>query len=212
MTKINDSNISLRETYKIKHSTNKIVVARGNPNADLMIIGEAPGAKEEEIGQPFVGRSGKLLDQLLLNSGVDISLDVYFCNVVKCRPPKNRRPTKIEVEENLPWLHQQIKLVDPNIIVLVGATAVESILRIKTRISNIRGEWIKWEERLVMPVFHPSYLLRNPSKKEGMPFNLTQSDFLKVKEKIDYSEDSLNMSFLSIKEGQTLPHHCDNGK
>ena len=212
MTKINHSNSSLRGICKVEDSTNKIVVARGNPNADLMIIGEAPGSKEEEIGQPFVGRSGKLLDKLLMNSGIDISLDVYFCNVVKCRPPKNRRPTKIEVEENLPWLHQQIKLVDPNIIVLVGATAVESILRIKTRISIIRGEWIKWEERLVMPVFHPSYLLRNPSKEEGMPFNLTQSDFLKVKEKIDYSEDSLNMSFLSIKEGQTLSHHCDNGK
>ena len=184
MTIKNDSEISLAEVYKSDNSTNRIVVARGNPHAELMIIGEAPGAKEEEIGLPFVGRSGQLLDKLLVNSGIDIALDVYFCNVVKCRPPNNRRPTKIEIRENLPWLYQQIKLVDPYIVVLVGTTAVESILRIKTRISIIRGKWINWEERIVMPVFHPSYLLRNPSKKEGMPFALTQLDFLKVKEKI----------------------------
>ena len=212
MTKINHSDISLCEVSKFDNSTNKIVVARGNPHASLMIIGEAPGAKEEEIGQPFVGRSGKLLDKLLVNAGIDIALDVYFCNVVKYRPPKNRRPTKAEINENLPWLYQQIKLVDPSIIVLVGTTAVETILRIKTRISIIRGKWIKWEGKLVMPVFHPSYLLRNPSKEEGMPFALTQSDFLKVKEKINYSEDSSNMSFLSIEEAELFPHHCDTSK
>ncbi len=193
---INHSDLPLCEVCKSDISTNKIVVARGNPNASLMIIGEAPGAKEEEIGQPFVGRSGKLLDKLLINSGIDIALDVYFCNVVKYRPPKNRRPTKREIEENLPWLYQQIKLVDPDIVVLVGTTAVESILRIKTRISFLRGKWIKWEDKIVMPVFHPSYLLRNPSKEEGMPFALSQLDFLKVKEKMDHSEDSSNMSFL----------------
>ena len=165
---------------------NKIVVSRGNPLANLMVIGEAPGAKEEELGEPFVGRSGKLLDKLLQNAGFDINLDVYFCNVIKCRPPKNRRPTKIEIEENLPWLYQQIKLVDPYILVLVGATAVEAILRIKDRISSIRGNWIDWDGRLVMPVFHPSYLLRNPSKEEGKPISLTKSDFLKIKEKIDF--------------------------
>ena len=151
-----------------------------------MIIGEAPGAKEEEIGEPFVGRSGKLLDKLLKNAGIDINQDVYFCNVVKCRPPKNRRPTKIEIQENLPWLYQQIKLVNPSVIVLVGATALEAILKIKSPISILRGEWIDWEGRLVMPVFHPSYLLRNPSKEEGKPMSLTKSDFLKIKEKIDF--------------------------
>ena len=188
--------MSICEACNFDNSNNKIVVARGNPNASLMIIGEAPGATEEKIGQPFVGRSGKLLDKLLINSGIDSALDVYFCNVVKYRPPNNRRPTKKEIEENLPWLYQQIKLVDPYIIVLVGATAVESILKIKTRISIIRGKWIKWQDKMVMPVFHPSYLLRNPSKEEGMPLALSQSDFLKVKEKIDHSEYSSNMSFL----------------
>ena len=167
-------------------SKNQIVVARGNPQAQLMIIGEAPGAKEDEVGKPFVGRSGKLLDKLLQNAGIDINLDVYFCNVVKCRPPKNRRPTKTEIQENLPWLYQQIKIVNPLLIVLVGSTALEAILKIKSPISILRGKWIEWEGRLVMPVFHPSYLLRNPSKEEGTPMSFTKSDFLEIKEKIDF--------------------------
>ncbi len=179
-----DKNVS--KVSDLNNSINKIVVSRGNPLAKLMIIGEAPGAKEEEIGEPFVGRSGKLLDKLLQNAGIDINQDVYFCNVVKCRPPKNRRPTKIEIQENLPWLYQQIKLVNPSVIVLVGATALEAILKIKSPISILRGEWIDWEGKLVMPVFHPSYLLRNPSKEEGKPMSLTKSDFLKIKEKIDF--------------------------
>ncbi len=174
------------EVCNLSNSVNKLVVSRGNPLAKLMIIGEAPGAKEEELGEPFVGRSGKLLDKLLRNVGIDINQDVYFCNVVKCRPPQNRRPTKAEIQENLPWLYQQIKLVNPRVIVLVGATALEAILKIKSRITILRGKWIDWEDRLVMPVFHPSYLLRNPSKEEGKPMSLTNSDFLKIKEKIDF--------------------------
>ncbi len=186
MTKniFSDKNVS--KVTDLSNSINKIVVSRGNPFAKLMIIGEAPGAKEEEIGEPFVGRSGKLLDKLLQNAGIDINQDVYFCNVVKCRPPQNRRPTKIEIQENLPWLFQQIKLVNPRVIVLVGATALEAILKIKSRITLLRGKWIDWEGKLVMPVFHPSYLLRNPSKEEGKPMSLTKSDFLKIKEKIDF--------------------------
>ena len=186
MTKNISSDKNVSKVSDLNNSINKIVVSRGNPFAKLMIIGEAPGAKEEEIGEPFVGRSGKLLDKLLQNAGIDINQDVYFCNVVKCRPPKNRRPTKIEIQENLPWLYQQIKLVNPSVIVLVGATALEAILKIKSRISILRGKWIDWEGKLVMPVFHPSYLLRNPSKEEGKPISLTKSDFLKIKEKIDF--------------------------
>ena len=186
MTKNISSDKNVSKVSDLNNSINKIVVSRGNPFAKLMIIGEAPGAKEEEIGEPFVGRSGKLLDKLLQKAGIDINQDVYFCNVVKCRPPKNRRPTKIEIQENLPWLYQQIKLVNPSVIVLVGATALEAILKIKSPISILRGEWIDWEGKLVMPVFHPSYLLRNPSKEEGKPMSLTKSDFLKIKEKIDF--------------------------
>ena len=137
--------IGISEVCDSSNPINKIVVSRGTPFANLMIIGEAPGAKEEEIGEPFVGRSGKLLDKLLKNAGIDINQDVYFCNVVKCRPPKNRRPTKTEIQENLPWLYQQIKLVNPKIIALVGATALEAILKIKSPISIVRGKSINWE-------------------------------------------------------------------
>ena len=186
MIKKVSSNKIFGEGFNSSNFKNKIVVGRGNLQAQLMIVGEAPGAKEEETGKPFVGRSGKLLDKLLQNAGIDINLDVYFCNVVKCRPPNNRRPTKIEVQENIPWLYQQIKLVNPQVIVLVGATALEAILKIKSPISIMRGKWINWEERLVMPVFHPSYLLRNPSKQEGTPMSFTKLDFSKIKEKIDF--------------------------
>ena len=186
MTKPNGSKKEIGDAFNSINTKNKIVVARGNPKARLMIIGEAPGAKEEELGEPFVGRSGKLLDKLLQNAGINISKDVYFCNVVKCRPPKNRRPTKTEINENLPWLYQQIKLVNPRVIVLVGATALEAILKIKSPISILRGKWIDWDSKVVMPVFHPSYLLRNPSEEEGKPMSLTKSDFLKIKEKIDF--------------------------
>ena len=185
MTKKKRSKSDFEEVCISSNSINKIVVSRGNPFAKLMIVGEAPGAKEEEFGEPFVGRSGKLLDQLLENVGIDISLDVYFCNVVKCRPPQNRRPTKTEIQENLPWLYQQIKLVNPKIILLVGATALEAILKNKSPISILRGKWIDWDGRLVMPIFHPAYLLRNQSKEEGTPMSLTKLDFLKIKEKID---------------------------
>ena len=186
MTKNIPSKKDVSQVSDLSNSINKIVVSRGSPFAKLMIIGEAPGAKEEEIGEPFVGRSGKLLDKLLQNAGIDTNLDVYFCNVVKCRPPNNRRPTKTEIEENFPWLYQQLKLVNPRVIVLVGSTALEAILKIKSPISILRGKWISWEGRLVMPVFHPAYLLRNPSKEEGSPISFTKSDFLKIKEKIDF--------------------------
>ena len=186
MTKNISSKKDVSKASDLSNSINKIVVSRGSPFAKLMIIGEAPGAKEEEIGEPFVGRSGKLLDKLLQNSGIDINQDVYFCNVIKCRPPQNRRPTKIEIQENLPWLYQQIKLVNPRIIVLLGATALEAILKIKSPISIHRGKLINWDGRLFMPVFHPSYLLRNPSKEEGTPMSFTKSDFSKIKEKIDF--------------------------
>ncbi|WP_320664306.1 uracil-DNA glycosylase [Prochlorococcus sp. MIT 1223] len=164
--------------------SSKVVVSRGNPLSKLMIVGEAPGAMEEELGQPFVGRSGKVLDDLFDSVGIDTQKDAYICNVVKCRPPKNRRPTKEEIQLNLPWLYQQIKLVDPLVIVLVGATSVEALLGIRGGISRLRGTWQNWEGRLVMPLFHPAYLLRNPSKEEGAPISLTLLDLIKVREKL----------------------------
>ena len=162
-----------------------LVVSRGNPLSRLMIIGEAPGAEEEEKGLPFVGKSGRLLDYLLEENGINPDFDVYMCNAVKCRPPKNRKPTKSELKLSLPWLFTQIDIIDPWLIVLTGSTAVKSVLGINDQITSIRGKWHKWRGRLVMPVFHPAYLLRNPSKEAGKPFQLTLDDLGKVRNRLD---------------------------
>ncbi len=168
----------------------QIVVGRGNPSAELMLIGEAPGAKEDELGVPFVGRSGKLLEKLFLSAGINSDEEVYLCNVAKCRPPKNRKPTKSELESSMPWLYQQIKLVDPTVILLAGATSVEALLGTKGGMSKLRGTWQHWQGRMVMPLFHPSYLLRNPSKQEGKPISLTILDLIKAKNSLSCPEHS----------------------
>ncbi len=159
-----------------------------------MLIGEAPGAMEEQIGKPFVGRSGLLLNNLLKSSGINHDKDVYICNLVKTRPPNNRPPTKKEISEHLPWLFQQIKLVDPLIIVLIGSTALRTILSTKTKITELRGVWHKWNGVYVMPIFHPAYLLRNPSKTPGGPFDLTRLDLLEVWKKHNELKTVLNSS------------------
>ena len=172
------------ESCENKDLDNELVIGRGNPYSKLMIVGEAPGASEALLGEPFVGRSGRLLDDLLKQVGIDPLTQVYLCNVVKSRPPKNRAPTKKEIQACMPWLRQQIYLVDPKIVLLMGATAVESILGIKGGLSKVRGQWKESEGRLVMPMFHPSYLLRNPSKEKGKPRALTLADLKKVREKL----------------------------
>ncbi len=161
-----------------------IVVGRGKVSSKVMIVGEAPGAKEEKMSIPFVGRSGKLLDNLFQMHGFDLENDVYFCNVIKTRPPNNRLPTKEEVSFHLPWLYKQIKLVDPLIIILVGSTALRALLGISSKITEVRGTWHNWEGINVMPIFHPSYLLRNPSKESGKPYDLTCLDFLEISKKL----------------------------
>ncbi len=161
-----------------------VVVSRGNPNSDLMLIGEAPGAIEEQLSLPFVGRSGDLLNNFLIKAGIDHEKDVYICNLVKTRPPNNRVPTKQEISLHLPWLYQQIKLVNPLIIILIGSTALRTILKLKFKITQVRGTWHNWYGINVMPIFHPAYLLRNPSKDPGRPYDLTCSDFLEINRKL----------------------------
>lgn len=159
-----------------------VVVERGNREALVMIIGEAPGQNEDEQGLPFVGRAGQLLDKILESVGFDES-NVYICNINKCRPPGNRVPTDEEVAACKPYLLEQIRLVDPKIILLTGATAVKAITGDKRGITKIRGQWMQWEGRLVMPILHPAYLLRNPSREEGSPKWLMWQDIQVVKEK-----------------------------
>jgi len=167
----------------------QVVVSRGNPGARVLLIGEAPGADEDARGQPFVGRSGQLLDRLLTQAGLDPQQDLYLCNAIKCRPPANRRPRPAEVAACRPWLAQQIRLVDPALVLLVGGTALEAVLAIKGGITGLRGQWLGADQgpmaadlrgRRLMPLLHPSYLLRFAAETEGSPRALTRADLLEV--------------------------------
>ena len=139
-----------------------VVVGKGNEKANLVIIGEGPGEQEDKSGLPFVGRAGKMLDTALAAVNIDPLEDCYITNIVKCRPPNNRKPTASESDACMPWLNKQIELLSPKIIVLAGSTATESFLGVKEPISKIRGKWIEKDNIKYMPIFHPSYLLRNP--------------------------------------------------
>ena len=165
---------------------NNVVFADGNPEAKLMIIGEGPGAKEDEIGLPFVGRAGQLLDRILASVNIDRKRDTYICNVVKCRPPGNRVPTAEEAAACRPFLEAQIEYVKPRLILLAGATAVQHVLQVKDPISRIRGKWFPFKnDARVMPIFHPSYLLRNESKEVGSPKWLMWQDIQEVRRALD---------------------------
>ena len=187
----------------LEETASNVVVSRGNPRARFMIIGEAPGAMEDKQGKPFVGRSGQLLDQMLEKTGFEVDKDVYICNVVKTRPPKNRRPTKKEIRACLPWLYKQVELVDPFVIALAGSTAFESLFAKKLPITSIRGTWLEWQGRLVMPLFHPAYLLRKPSEIHQSPKSLTKNDLFLIYNKLKTFESASSMSYLSPDLGLT---------
>ena len=157
-----------------------VVICRGNPEAKLMIVGEAPGPQENIQGKPFVGRSGQLLDQILESVNFDTEKDVFISNSVFRMPPgegsKNfRKPTNDEIEYYKPYLYEIIRLVDPAIMLLTGNVATQSLLGL-TGITKLRGQWHDWNGRKVMPIFHPSYLLRNPSRQPGSPKALMWQD------------------------------------
>lgn len=162
------------------------VFADGNPHAQIMLIGEGPGQQEDESGIPFVGRAGQLLTQILSSVGIDRQKDIYICNTVKCRPPQNRKPEATEMEACFPYLGGQIQNVQPKIILLAGATAVQSILKTKEGITKIRGRWFETPYGAkAMPIFHPSYLLRNPSKAPGSPKWLMWQDIQTVRKEAE---------------------------
>lgn len=142
-----------------------VVFGEGNRNAKIMCIGEGPGYYEDQKGRPFVGKSGELLDKILAVCGFNRSEHVFIANIVKCRPPENRDPLPEEREVCIPYLYKQIELIDPKIIVLLGATALKGLIDPEAKITKLRGEWMNWNNRLVMPTFHPSALLRNESLK-----------------------------------------------
>ena len=160
------------------------VPGKGNFDADVIFVGEAPGRNEDIHGEPFVGAAGKRLDMILEDTGINRK-DVYITNIVKCRPPNNRKPSASESDACMPWLNKQIELLSPKIIVLAGSTATESFLGVKEPISKIRGKWIEKDNIKYMPIFHPSYLLRNPSKEKGKPKWLTWQDLKKIKKELN---------------------------
>jgi len=166
-------------------TSHNAVFADGNPEtAFVMLIGEAPGENEDLQGIPFVGRAGKLLNEFLEKAGLSRENDLYIANTIKCRPPKNRVPSKTEKEACKTFLYLQIEIVDPKIILLCGATALKSFIATKEPISRIRGEIYEVEinKKLykAMPIFHPSYLLRNHSTEENSPRGLTLKDLKKI--------------------------------
>ena len=141
-----------------------VVVGVGNPSADVMFIGEGPGADEDREGEPFVGKAGKLMNQAFL--GLGISRDkIYIANIVKCRPPNNRTPLKEEANACLDFLRNQVMIIKPKIIVLLGNTALKNILGEEYGITSSRGNWIEKKGIKYMPTFHPAALLRDESKK-----------------------------------------------
>ncbi|MGQ4646484.1 uracil-DNA glycosylase family protein [Lyngbya aestuarii] len=170
---------------ELGESRTHAVVGRGHLQAPIMIIGEGPGQNEDETGLPFVGKAGQLLEKILDSVNLDSEQDVYICNIVKCRPPGNRVPATEEIAACKPYLLEQIRLVDPKIILLTGATAVKGLTGDKRGITKIRGTWMEWEGRLSMPILHPAYLLRNPSREQGKPKWLMWQDIQAVRAKLE---------------------------
>ncbi|MEZ4703757.1 MAG: uracil-DNA glycosylase [Bdellovibrionota bacterium] len=150
---------------KLHVDRNNIVFGVGNPNADLVIVGEAPGRDEDLKGEPFVGRAGKLLTDILGAIGLARS-EVYICNVIKCRPPQNRNPEPDEIEQCEPFLKKQIASISPAAILTVGKFAAHALLQVETPISQLRGNFYEYEGIPMIPTYHPAYLLRNPSAKK----------------------------------------------
>jgi uracil-DNA glycosylase len=143
---------------------NKIVFGAGNPRAELVFVGEGPGHDEDVQGLPFVGRAGKLLTQMIEAMGLTRE-QVYICNVVKCRPPENRKPEDDEVATCSPYLYRQLDVIAPKAIVCLGGTAAQALLKTKDSISRFRGTWFEFRNTKLLATYHPAYLLRNPNAK-----------------------------------------------
>ena len=156
-----------------------VVVGVGNPEAKVMFIGEGPGENEDLQGEPFVGRGGKLLDKMLNAVDLDREKNIYIANIVKCRPPKNRDPKPEEQEQCIDWLRNQVRLIKPKIMVCLGRISAQKLIKEDLRITREHGLFFKKGGFLMMPMFHPAAILRNPKQKPD-----AFADFLKLQEKI----------------------------
>lgn len=157
---------------------NSVVFGRGNPSAELVFVGEAPGYEEDQQGEPFVGEAGRLLDRILFAMGLSAD-EVYICNLIKCRPPANRDPYANEIEACEPYLKRQLALLKPTVIVALGRVASQSLLGVQTPVSRLRGHWHHYADIALMPTFHPAYLLRSPEAKK-----LVWDDMQEVKKRL----------------------------
>ena len=153
------------EKCRLSKSRTQVVYGVGNPNADLMFIGEAPGRDEDIQGEPFVGRAGQLLTDIIKAMKLTRD-DVYIANVIKCRPPENRNPEPDELDECRPYIRRQVEIIQPKVIVTLGRFALQSLTEKAFAISSVRGQWLDYNGVRVMPTYHPAYLLRNPSAKK----------------------------------------------
>ena len=168
LEKLKKSILNIKNCELKKNATN-IVFADGNPKAKIMLIGEGPGANEDQEGLPFVGRAGALLDKMLASINLDRK-NTYITNVVNYRPPENRRPTEEEIAKYLPYLKQHIEIINPRILVLLGSTALNAIIGNKIVISKARGQWAVKQfgecKASVIVTFHPAFLMRQPAQKK----------------------------------------------
>jgi uracil-DNA glycosylase len=161
------------EKCRLSTTRTQVVYGVGNPNADLMFIGEAPGRDEDVQGKPFVGRAGQLLTDIIKAMQLTRD-DVYIANVIKCRPPENRNPEPDELEQCRPYIRRQVELIQPKVIVTLGRFALQSLTEKGYAISSARGQWLEWNGIKVMPTYHPAYLLRNPAAKKDVWADMKQ--------------------------------------
>jgi uracil-DNA glycosylase family 4 len=152
---------------KLSGSRTNVVFGVGNPNADVMFIGEAPGRDEDVKGEPFVGRAGQLLTDIIKAMKLTRD-DVYIANVIKCRPPENRNPEPDELDACRPFIRRQVELIKPKVIVTLGRFGLQSLTEKSYSISAVRGQWLDYNGFRVMPTYHPAYLLRNPDAKKDV--------------------------------------------
>ena len=181
LEQVREKCLSCQKCPLCKTRTN-IVFSGGIPNHKLMLIGEAPGYYEDQKGEPFVGKAGQLLDKIFASVGLSRQNDVYICNTLKCRPPDNRDPLPDEKEACREYLDAQIEILKPRIILLCGRVAVNSLLNTTQGITKLRGRWFEGPYMSkMMPIFHPSYLLRNDSREKGSPKWLMWQDIKEIK-------------------------------
>ena len=176
-----DNEIKKCQKCALSLTRKNAVPGEGNHHSIVMLVGEAPGGDEDREGHPFIGRAGQLLDKIM--DAVDIHRkDIFITNIVKCRPPGNRNPSKNEIDLCLPYLESQIALINPRIIVTLGSVPSKILLNCDEPISRLRGQWFNWLGGIkIFPMFHPSYLLRHAETTPGSPKELTWRDIRELK-------------------------------